>query len=480
MFASKGLTSGNDEFNIHFINSYAANVFTRGFASSPIFPSIPGAYNSCWVKTGSMPSGYDGDLQISNILAHEMGHTLGLLHTHHPGRLPSVVTNPDNATISNGCYQESVSRVSRNYWYNGCSSTDNKLKCEVNGDFLSDTNADPNVRAGGSLSSPASGCTYSVTNSNSDYSVDNWGAAWTPPTTNIMSYSTIECRTSFTTSQIGVLWYYSNLFKQAYPNALATIEGNSTVICSGTTYSVPASMISVTNYNWSASPNIAIVSGQTLSTVSVKSTASGSGKIYLDVTTPYGSFCFEKTVTVDFAVPSTPTYISIDNTTCPEFYFDVSPVSTASSYTWQYNELPSGPVTTFTTINTSSGRKVFTNGKSYRIGVKANNSCGSSGFFTTTFTVSCNGAGGHKLTYFPNPAQEKLTVEMTPIAEKYINDETPFMDEVILINQEGETVKSSLKINKKVELDIRGLKKGNYFLHVRIGKVILQEQIIIN
>ena len=92
----------------------------RGKASLPYYPVLPYSQYSLYVRTHLVYS--DGTRGVKRLaednaatLAHEIGHTLSLLHTHHPGRLPSLIFNETNATISNSCYQESVSRVKSNY-----------------------------------------------------------------------------------------------------------------------------------------------------------------------------------------------------------------------------------------------------------------------------------------------------------------------------------------------------------------------------
>lgn len=106
------------------------------------------------------------------LMPHEMGHYLGLLHTHqstsslHDGTPNSF----DPATI------EFV----------------NKHQCYQRGDNICDTEADPGL-------SPASvdaNCNYTGT------FVDLLGMPYTPDPTNIMSYSRAECRSSFSSTQI--------------------------------------------------------------------------------------------------------------------------------------------------------------------------------------------------------------------------------------------------------------------------------------
>ena len=107
-------TDNSKGINVHFIrhNNYPED--NLGKASLPHYPVPPLANYSLYVRTyfnGSISK--LSDTEIAGTLAHEIGHTLGLLHTHHPGRLASLLFNEQNATIWNGCYQESVSRVKK-------------------------------------------------------------------------------------------------------------------------------------------------------------------------------------------------------------------------------------------------------------------------------------------------------------------------------------------------------------------------------
>ena len=123
-------------------------------------------------------------------VAHEVGHTLGLLHTHESAR-----TDEDcNGDVDGKCYQESVSRVKRNYYYNGCVATHNELKCEINGDGLCDTEASSR-----SITDDLTDCIY-----NGD-EVDLWGDTFTPPENNFMSYTAAACRDEFTEGQVAVM-----------------------------------------------------------------------------------------------------------------------------------------------------------------------------------------------------------------------------------------------------------------------------------
>jgi hypothetical protein len=148
-------------------------------------------------------------LAIAQALAHELGHVFGLPHTHSPGRAFWQTQNADNGL----CYQESVDHSRRQSENGGFCAltwlTGNPYKCEVNGDQLCDTEADPNIFPHNVVNSTAApACLYSYNGNLDKYRFDNWGDAWAPPTRNIMSYSGPDCLTQFSRKQVAVMNYY--------------------------------------------------------------------------------------------------------------------------------------------------------------------------------------------------------------------------------------------------------------------------------
>lgn len=116
-------------------------------------------------------------------LAHEIGHYFGLEHPHR------------NATKGT-CRAECVSRTRNFPWY--CFKTGRI--CEKNGDALSDTPADPELRTGEPpVSKVDANCNY---NWGED---DNFGDSYVPDETNIMSYAPRPCRTAFSPMQASVM-----------------------------------------------------------------------------------------------------------------------------------------------------------------------------------------------------------------------------------------------------------------------------------
>ncbi len=111
-------------------------------------------------------------------LTHEIGHYFGLEHPHRH-------YNKGKRR------QESVSRTRKaKRIFRSC------LNCEINGDAIADTPAEPNLTRYTNKK-----CKYNGHNVR-----DNWGEKYKPKTDNIMSYTANrECRTKFTKGQIAVM-----------------------------------------------------------------------------------------------------------------------------------------------------------------------------------------------------------------------------------------------------------------------------------
>ncbi len=111
-------------------------------------------------------------------LAHEIGHFFGLRHPH---------KNWEKSKLK----QESVSRTRKK------GLLKRKRNCEVNGDALADTPAEPNLT--------------DYTDGDCNYTgnlTDRWGDPYEPDVNNIMSYTAKRsCRTNFTQMQKAVMLY---------------------------------------------------------------------------------------------------------------------------------------------------------------------------------------------------------------------------------------------------------------------------------
>lgn len=245
--------------NVHIVIASADWAGKANFPWSGILLPSPRAF-SCAVKARYSYMGFNIE-ETAEVMAHEIGHTLGLYHTHHPGRNKSHSTNGQ----CGDCYQESVSR-NRTQGL-ACVSTIGEKKCEVNGDFLCDTEADPflDFNVNGS-------CVYT------GGGTDNWGDAWTPNGNNIMSYTTYTCMNYFTPMQVAKMTYYKNTIGISYP--AFTITGPDR-LCAGetATYSV-TSLPGVTEYDWQVPSSMYITSSPPYgNSISVYATHSSGGQI---------------------------------------------------------------------------------------------------------------------------------------------------------------------------------------------------------
>lgn len=154
-------------------------------------------------------------------IAHEIGHCLGLYHPHH-GIEPG-----------------------------GCAET--PANCEVCGDFVCDTPADPNIGQQGFVN----GLTCAYTGP----------AGFNPLTNNIMSYSHDHCRAQFTQGQ-------NARIRQVVESSLTMRECLFEIagldhICNVEAYNIP--QLANASYVWSVGPGLQIVSSGTGTIAAVES-----------------------------------------------------------------------------------------------------------------------------------------------------------------------------------------------------------------
>lgn len=473
--------------NVHFIRYNSAPEDGFGKATLPGFLELPYNNYSCYVRTHNNPSGIQRtDVNIASTLAHEIGHTLGLLHTHHPGRLPSLVFNGENATIANGCYQESVSRVKRNYWYNGCVGTDNKLKCEINGDFLCDTQADPNQIG------RVQACAY-ILPASGDFREDNWGDLWTPPTNNVMSYTTGDCRNEFSRHQTAIMWMQMPTLKNFIDYQQPQISSSSTIICPGVNQPITLSgtLPNDGSISWLVEPaNLVTVSsgtGLTANLSALSSTVSGTATITFTITGPGN--CYVARLQRSFWVGEpTIRYSRPGQNPCfSSPYYFTTPIS-GLSYNWSVDNpnvwiVSGNGASTVSIISLSP--EIFTltldiSGGSCSSTKSLTNQL-SPGYYCQCFydPWQCpeQGGGAQLFTVYPNPTINHLDI---------LVDETEFKSpefqsyEIVLFDKEGVEKYRSTTSEKSKRIDTSTFKNGQYYLHFLYKGFIVQRQIIIN
>jgi hypothetical protein len=412
--------SGTDDFEIHFVNNiYNGNA--SGLSKLPSKNIIGNESNDNYCIALSSAT--------ADVLAHELGHTLGLDHTHNGGR-----SGKDSNKDCGDCYQESVSRTMTQGL--ACLGTIGQKKCEVNGDFFCDTPADPNLFYGNVSNAPS--CVY-----NNLLGTDRWGAPWTPQVRNIMSYSL--CGNVFTPQQI--IWMLLNLPYFASINNGYTISGTPS-LCPNQigTYTLPA-VTGATQYTWSVPVGWAIISGQGSRTCSIKApSSSAAGTI---IVTPN---CGAPAIYYGISDNSK---ISINGSTyaCPSqtLTFDVPYVSGAT-YSWSVYgpQLSSGQGTNLITVLTQPG---YTGGS---INVSVNyGSCTASASKIIYKNTGCT--TGNKIII-----SDTLThVNKANISSKREREE----ENMDIVSRESETFLAYPNPSNG-ELNINVYQKGNYELHI--------------
>lgn len=339
----------------------------------------------------------------SSTITHEVGHALGLRHTHDNARGDFTSNN----RTASGCYQESVSRVRKNYWYNGCTGEDNRLKCEINGDQIADTHASIEE-----LGDYIVGGVY-----NNGAGTDNWGDSWTPPVRNYMSYVKGNPRTEFTPMQIAAILKWAEGRTTA---SYVSIAGDAR-LCPGKTGTYSVSVAGVTGYTWAVPAGFSIVSGQGTSTVTVTNNSANSGGVIEVAFAGCGAFGASKNISGNLG-----SYYVIGNDMVYPRSIETYSVSNANepgiTYSW------TKPLNTSTMDGTTgssitlSFSSAFTGGY---LSVKETSVCGTSSRSiyiqpsqdpmlqqSESMLMSAGDAApGKPYTVYPNPTNGRLTIE---------------------------------------------------------------------
>lgn len=473
------IPAGGDGINVHFIRYNNAPENNSGKASLPYYPVLPYSNYSLYVRTHLVYSdgtrgGKRSPVDNAATLAHEIGHTLSLLHTHHPGRLPSLIFNETNATISNGCYQESVSRVKSNYWYNGCLSTDGLAKCGINGDFLCDTDADPRQ------SGLVSGCTF-IPPLSGDYRTDNWGDIWIPPTRNVMSYSNSACLNQFSRHQTAIMWRQMEHFR-TFVNFQAPIVSVATSsVCFGrnTTFTLAGTLPNDASVTWQVQPSdlvsIANGNGFIANLSAANSVARGPAEIIYTLIGPGNCYIarFKKNIQIG-NVSSFPefTLVTYDGMIVPTVC-DLNQTFTTGSHTLTaFTNVPNVfPEFTLYSSGFVSGSRA---GNNFNFSAKRDNIN-----FTITYRATDNCASVQKCTFFsnngvimasrsiyPNPVESEVTIQLGKEGEK---------KSVALFNSRQEQVFFTESIAKEIVLQTGLLPEGYYIVKISdVEKVYTQ------
>ena len=490
MFAAKRIITPHNGINVHFIrNTQGSYSTTTGLSSIPRF-NIPLEEYSLFVRTNDNPNnGLRDNEDIISTFAHELGHNIGLLHTHHPGRLPSLIINNENGTISNGCYQEAAWGGRENRWYDGCLFTHNKKKSRINGDFLEDTQADPKLSGFVSAS-----CVFTPP-SGGDYKYDNWGDAWTPNTNNIMAYTQPICRNFFSEQQKGVMWReIPDLY--TYINDMVpriSMPGN---VCSSNTVVTLASAPTHANITWQVEPaNLVATASGTGSTASLQlANASSQGAASITFSIVGNNNCYMARIKKDFWVGRPLDILNPEDLSGPscmllgtydDFLGLPWPTTVPGATSYEPNIVfggnPSG-ITFYSEVNRVRVQVSVASNASmgtYTMQVTPKNSCGTGSSAYATFQTTNNsyncGTGGGIFSISPNPADSELTLNLSKVLAGQKSESA----EVYIYNNSNEIIFQTTTTDKKLTISTNNIPEGHYHLRVISEVKNFQRHVII-
>jgi len=347
----------------------------------------------------------------------------------------------------------------------GCLEKIDGSNCEICGDEICDTPADPKLYGPQFLTD--NNCNYIGT-------VTQDGVPYNPDTHNYMSYSRESCRNRFTPNQAERMYYSLLSLSALIPvNSLPQIQGPK-LVCNGASYNQSNSPNS-SIVSWSVTPsNLVTPSNGVGSTASFTRVINGNGTIAFSngcYTLPPFSFHTGPYSSSDYPV-SGPSSVCKNGAYA---YFNTASLNGATNYQWIYPSswtYVSGQGTNYLALRTNCSS---TSGV---VGVRVDNTCGPGGSVNTKYVNVTSCGSCYSYSYSPNPVASTLKIQLEPdfvSAEKAVTDY-----EVSLISSKQKAVFSTCTNNKSIEIQTEDFPNGLYYLIVNFGDRIEKSQILIN
>ena len=427
-----------NSINIYLLDDYSH--FSGGKAATiPSTALVVGGNNGVQVYSSTL------------VVAHEMGHCLGLYHT----------------------FEEYFGK-----------ELVNESNCTNAGDLICDTPAQPKELT----FAVDANCQAIKT------AIDANGQIYQPDYSNIMNYVLPSCMNHFTNGQ-GVRFNEIIANSPVLAPVISTpiISGPSTICTNAGQYSIPG--LSGLTVTWSSSNT----SGLTID-VNGLATRVGNFNGSIIITATINGGCGNNTLTIPVTVGSGVSSIGLTATSrsCTAdkqdgiTVYQATSVPNATNYKWYVNNIldPSN-----STNIASIGYDANTHYSLYCI---VTNPCGQFQSSTVTGYVSCSsscqGRGCDRAaSIFPNPADDKFTVAMIgqasllPSSSENVNTEELSFGDIIqtakfrvdIYNRFNQKINSSLSDNGKVLFNTKDLLNGFYYLQIQDGENVERRQILI-
>lgn len=253
------------------------------------------------------------------------------------------------------------------------------------------------------------------------------------------------------------------------------------LLCSSSTYTVQ-SLPSGMGVNWTASPSgIASISGSG-QTITLTPTSNGYITLSAAIT---GGCSVPPTITKSIqvgAVNSSQTSVNGTTAVCPGnlyTYQAVVPGGHKPGYTyqwtypsnWSYQSQSGNQITLYVpSSNPSYGTVRF----------RVDNGCGYSGYSgVTVFPGYSCGSFPYSIKIYPNPATEEFQLEIEQFDDNEIQKQALGNEnfDVEFFGPMGSRIASYSFTERKKTIDVRGLKPGFYYLHIRYKDSIVRKQV---
>ncbi|MDR2064583.1 MAG: hypothetical protein LBP85_02570 [Prevotellaceae bacterium] len=436
--------------HINAIDIYVLGTSTNTGNTLGVAASIPST--ALWVH---------GNYYNTSVLSHEMGHCLGLYHTHH-----GTITESGGDLLQ-------------------CKELVNGSNSSICGDYVTDTPADPNFW---------NGCNYNGTVK------DDNNQSYNPNPSNYMSYSSYTCWSLFTTVQkqrmkdfIANTMMLQNVILPATP----TISGPDYVCSNSSSTFTVNNLPSNTSVSWTVSSGLQIVSS-TGNSVLVKKNNFNDTDFSQWVEASFLTFALHKNVTVwrsgiqNYSINQAVLYGNLFNTGGECWLYNplLGIPLEGSDFTWSMN------VCDWTASNQGYYFTFF----------DGTDCCGSQAYITVNFTDVC---GGNSTIYksfytdecllsysaaYPNPAGNELIIDKetdsneitTNTIESSQNTKAKNTATVKVLLYSHSTTKLVYSKDfsasaQQIKIDTSTLPNGIYYLNIIAnGEKIKQQTIIVN